>query len=128
MSERREDAFDARMRRLFAGVDTSAGFGARLAARVAALPVVSRDVLRERVERGRELAARRLRRESLTWLATAAATGAAGLALVSRHGEAVAARVAELLAATEDPGQLGAIAAAVLAACLWPVLKWYLPR
>ena len=122
------DTLDARMRRLFAGVDTSPGFEARLALRVAGLPVVPRDVLRARVERGRELSARRLRRESLTWLATAAATGAAGLALVSRHRDAVAAGVEALLAATADPGQLGTIAAAVLAACLWPVLKRHLPR
>ncbi len=122
------DTFDARMRRLFAGVDTSPGFEARLATRVAGLSVVPRDLLRARVERAREISARRLRRESLTWLATAAATGAAGLALVSRHRDSVAAGVEALLAAAADPGQLGAIAAAVLASCLWPVLKRHLPR
>lgn len=128
MSEQPDDAFDARMRRLFAGVDTAPGFEARLAQRFAAHPAVPRDVLRERADRGREREARRLRREALTWLAAAGATGAAGVALVLRHGEAVTAAVGQVLGSASEPGGLGKIATAVLAACLWPVLKRYLPR
>jgi hypothetical protein len=128
MTGARDDRLDVRLRRLFAGLDTSPGFGARVALRVAALPVVPRDVLRERVERSRALAARRLRRESLTWGATASAAGAAGLAVVWRNHEIVAAGVEDVVAAATGQGPLANVAVAVFAACLWPVLRRYLPR
>jgi hypothetical protein len=128
MTGGRDDDLDARLRRVFAGVDTTPGFVSRVALRVAALPVVPRDVLRERVERGRALAARRLRREALTWVATAATTGAAGLALVWRHHEIVAAGVEQVVDAASGPGLLANAAIVLLAACLWPVLRRHLPR
>ncbi len=124
MSKRPEDAVDARMRRLFAGVDTVPGFEARLARRVAALPVVARGVLRERADRGREREARRLRREAFSWAATAATTGAAGLAIVWRNGPAVAERVLSGLDAATQGGSGTLAAIAVLAALIWP----FLPR
>ncbi len=125
---RPEDAFDARMRRHFSGVDTSPEFAAQLAARVAAAAGEPAEARRARVERQREELARRLRRETWTSAAAAAGVGAAALAVVWRHAPVVADRVEGLFAGAVDPNLLGGVALAVLAASLWPVLQRYLPR
>ena len=125
---RPEDILDARMRRHFAGVDTSPEFAARLAARIAAGAGEPAEARRSRIERQREELARRLRRETWTNAAAVAGIGAAALAVVWRHAPVVADRVEGLLIAAVDPSLLGGVAVAVLAAGLWPVLQRYLPR
>ena len=125
---RPEDLLDARMRRHFAGVDTSPEFSARLAARIAAGASEPAEARRFQCERRREELARRLRREAWTNAAVAAGIGAAALAVVWRHAPVVADRVEGLLVAAADPNLLGGVAVAVLAAGLWPVLQRYLPR
>ncbi len=123
-----EDGFDARMRRHFAGVDTSPEFAARLAARVAAITLEPASIRRARLDRQREETEMRLRREAWTSGAAAAGIGAAAIAAVWRHAPAVAERVEASLAVLADPSQLGYVAVAVLAVAAWPVLQRYLPR
>jgi hypothetical protein len=119
---------DARMRRAFADVDTRPGFEARVAARIASLDAEPAEVLRERVERSRVRAAGRLRREAWMNAATVAGVGAAAIALVWRHGPAVASWTAEALMVASAPGALLGLAMATLALGLWPVLRGWLPR
>jgi hypothetical protein len=121
-------SFDERMRRAFAGVETSAGFEARLLARIAALPAVPADERRARAERLRARARRILVREAWINAATAAGIGIAAIALVWRQGPAVARWIEDAMAAAADPGQLMMVAVVALAAGLWPVLKRLLPR
>jgi hypothetical protein len=128
VSDGQPDGFEALMRRHFAGIDTSPGFEARLAGRIAAMRMEPADVLRARVERRLELVAQRLRREAWMNAANAVGIGAAAIALVWRHGPSVARRVEDLLAAASDPQALMGAAAVVLALGLWPALRRFLPR
>jgi hypothetical protein len=121
-------SFDERMRRAFAGVDTSAGFEARLLARVAELPAVPAGELRARFERSRARARRSLVREAWLNAATAAGVGIAAIALVWRQGPAVARWTEAALATAADPGELAKVAVLALAAGLWTVLRKLLPR
>lgn len=118
----------ARMRRAFADVDTGPGFEARVAARIASLHAEPADVLRERIERRRMRADARLRREAWMNAATVAGTGAAAIAVVWRHGPAVARWTGEALELASEPGSLMYLALATLALGLWPVLRGLLPR
>jgi hypothetical protein len=127
-SQPRPGDLDARLRRALSVIDTSPGFEARVAARIAAMHPEPADVLRERVESERLRAARRLRRDAWMNAASAAGVGLAALAVVWRQGPAVAGWMEGVLAAAVDPGVLGGIALAVLAAGLWPVLRGLLPR
>jgi hypothetical protein len=122
------DAFEARLRRHFAGIDTAPGFEAHLAARLAAIHGEPADVQRARVERRLVLEAARLRREAWTNATAAAGVGAAAIVLVWRHGAAVVRGVEQILAAASDPSTLGNVAIAVLALCVWPVLQRFVPR
>ena len=117
--------FDARMRRLFAGVDTAPGFEARVMQGVAALGRAPRTELRAQIERSRSRSARDLARQAWTNVATAAGVGAAGIALVWHQRLEITQAVQTGLAAAADSGFLLGIAAAVLAAGLWPVLRRY---
>jgi ferric-dicitrate binding protein FerR (iron transport regulator) len=117
--------FDARMRRLFAEADTASGFETRVMQRVAALSQASRPELRAQFERARAQATRGLARQAWMNVATALGVGAAGIALVWKHGPAVSAWVEDNVA---DPGNLTIFGCAVLAAGLWPFLQKYLPR
>jgi hypothetical protein len=119
VSDADKDALDARLRRLFAGVDTAPGFEARLAARIEALPGLPGDVLRVRIELQRETVRRRLRREAWLNAATAAGVGAALVALVWREGPVVTRWVEAGIAATSDPGAYLGVAFAALAFGLW---------
>jgi hypothetical protein len=119
---------DARLRRAFAGADTRPGFEARVAARVAGLQVEPAEILRERADRRRLRAAKRLRREAWMNAATVAGVGAAAIALVWRHGPAVARGTAAALEVASAPGALLGLAMATLALGLWPILRGYLPR
>jgi hypothetical protein len=125
---RPDDAFDSRMRRHFAGIDTSPEFSARLAERIAASTAEPAAARRARIERQRETLRQGLRREAWTRAAAAASLGAAAIAVMWRHGPAVAGMVEGLLAVLAEPSLLSGIATAVLAASLWPVLQRYLPR
>lgn len=115
--------FDAHLRRLFAAADTSPDFEARLAARIAALRSLPEEMLRARIERRREAARIRLRREALLNAATAAGVGAAFIALIWREGSSVAHRVEEGLAAASDPGALMGVALVTLALGIWLALQ-----
>ena len=120
--------FDARMRRLFAGVETSPGCEARVHARVAALetrPAASRRV---DAERRRVLGRRRLRREAWVNGGIVAGTGAAGVALILRHGAEVSQWVERIATLASDPSLSMGFALAVLAAGAWPLLRSFVPR
>lgn len=121
-----DEKLDARLRGLFGRLDASAGFEARLMARVAALPAQAgdRDDLRAQFERRRQQTRRRLAREAWTNGLTLAGIGAAAGALVWRFAPEI-----QQWAATRDPSsaldplQLGGLSAVVLIAILWPLLR-----
>jgi hypothetical protein len=117
--------FDARMRRLFADADTAPWFEARVMQRVSARNLAPRTDLRAQFERARAHATRGLARQAWMNVATALGVGAAGIALVSKHGPPIASWVEDNVA---DPGNLTIFGCAVLAAGLWPFLQKYLPR
>ena len=119
---------DARLRRAFAGIDTSAGFDARVAARIAMVHAAPDASERERVERQRASAVRRLAREAWMNAATAVGVGAAAIAVVWRHGPVVARWTEDALVVASSPGVMLPAAMTVLAAGLWPVLKRLMPR
>ena len=117
--------FDARMRRLFADVDTAPGFQARVMQRVAARSAAPRADLRAQFERARAHATRNLARQAWMNVATAVGVGAAGIALVWRHRLEITQSVQAGLAAAADSGVLIGIALVVLGAGLWPALRRY---
>ena len=119
---------DASLRRAFAGIDTAPGFEARVLARIAALPATEQAAGRERLERQRLSAARRIAREAWMNAATAIGLGAAAIALVCRHAEAAARWTEDALAVSSSPEVLLPVAMTVLAAGLWPVLRKLMPR
>jgi hypothetical protein len=121
---------DARMRRLFAGADTLPGFEARVLARVAALEALPAAGLLADAERRREFNRRRLLREAWANGAIVAGIGAAGVAVVLRHGASVTNWVLEFTAeaAATGPSLSMGFALAVLAAGAWPLLRGFLPR
>lgn len=114
-------ALDARLRRLFAGLDAREGFEQRLAARIAAADVRPRADLREQFERRRELVARRLRREAWLNSISAAGIGAAALLLYGRYAQDFARWFLGALPAA-DPAWLAGGTLAVLAACVTPLV------
>ena len=117
--------FDARMRRLFAGVDTAPGFEARVMQRVATRSAAPRADLGAQFERARASATRNLARQAWMNVATAVGVGAAGIALVWHHRLEITHVVQSGLAVAADSGVLVGIAAVVLAAGLWPTLRRY---
>ena len=119
---------DERLRRAFAGIDTSAGFEARVVARIAALPAAPRALDLERVERQRTNAARRLAREAWMNAASAVGIGVAAIAVVWRHGPVVARWTEDALVVASSPEVILPAAMSVLAAGLWPVLRRLMPR
>ena len=123
-----DGGLDARLRRAFAGIDTSPGFEARIAARIAELDPEPVDVMRGRVERGRLRTAQRLRREAWMNAASVVGVGAAAIALAWRHGPALTRWTEGALTAAADPGTQMYLALATLALGLWPVLRSLLPR
>jgi hypothetical protein len=120
--------FDARMRRILASTDTSPGFEARVMDRIASLRASPTARARARVERGRELARLRLRREAWMNVTTAAGIGAAAIALIWRRGPVIVEHMQVALDAAADPGILSGVALAVLAVALWPLLRRFMPR
>jgi len=124
----RPGPFDARMRRILANVDTSPGFEARVMERNESLGVVPAAHQRARVERRRELARLRLRRETWINVTTAAGIGAAAIALIWRRAPMVVEHMQVALDAAADPRFLSGIALAVLSVGLWPLLQRFLPR
>jgi len=119
---------DARLRALFADADTSHGFEARLAARVAALRAAPDARLLILAERDREATRQRLRREAWFNVATAAGTGVAALALIWREGPAVARWVEQGLAAAPDFSTLAGFAFVALGLGVWAILQRLSPR
>lgn len=117
--------FDARMRRLFADADTAPGFEARVMQRVSAQSLAPRMELRAQVDRARARATRSLARQAWTNVATAVGVGAAGIAIVWRHRLEITQVVQTGLTDALDSGVLFSIAAVVLVAGLWPVLRRY---
>ncbi len=117
--------FDARVRRLFARVDTAPGFEARVMQAIAARRLAPRTDLRAQFERARASAARNLARQAWMNIATVVGVGTAGIALVWHHRLEITHAVQTGLAAAADSGVLVGIAAVVLAAGLWPTLRRY---
>ena len=119
---------DERLRRAFAGIDIAAGFEARVAARIAALPAAPRAAELARIERQRESAARRFAREAWMNAATAVGIGVSAIAVVWRHGPAVARWTQDALAVASSPEVMLPAAMTVLVAGMWPVLRRLMPR
>ena len=119
---------DERLRRAFAGIDTSAGFEARVVARIAALAAAPHAADLARVERQRASAARRLAREAWMNAASAVGIGVAAIAVVWRHGPVVARWTEDALVVASSPEVILPAAMTVLAAGLWPVLRRLMPR
>jgi hypothetical protein len=119
---------DRRLRRAFAAIDTSAGFEARVAARIAALPAAPRAADLARAERQRASAARRLAQEAWMNAATAVGIGVSAIAVVWRHGEAFARWTGDALMVASSPEVILPAAMTVLAAGFWPVLRRLMPR
>lgn len=119
---------DAGLRRIFAAIDTAPGFESRIAARIAARENVPAPLLLARAETRRRRETGRLRREA--WLngVTAAGAGAAAIAVVWRHGPAVARWTETAISSAADSGLLAGIAFATLGLGLWPALRGWLPR
>jgi hypothetical protein len=114
---------DARLRRHFAGTDTTPGFEARVLARVSALPVLPVDQLRLLYERRDFEERARLRRSAWLNVATAFGVGAAAIALVWREGPAVAHWMNALLATSRDAGgMLTAVAFMAAGLGVWAAL------
>ena len=118
-------ALDARLRRMMAGLDTGAGFEARVlqrvAARAARTGAVSAD-LRAQFERRREIVRRRLRREAWSNAITIAGVGAAAFVLVWHYSAEIVRWVGESdLLATHQPAVLLVVALAAVGAALWPM-------
>jgi hypothetical protein len=116
------DGLEARLRRLFAGIDTAPGFEARVLARAAALPAVPVADLRLRYERRQLEARERLLREAWLNAATAIGAGVAAIALVWREGPAVARWMESFLAASSDLGTLTGVSLLVLGLGLWATI------
>lgn len=119
---------DARLRTLFAGVDTAPGFDAAVMARVAALRATPDPKLLILAERSREVTRRRLRREAWMNAGTVAGIGAALIAFVWREGPAIAHWVEQGLAATSDMGSLAGLAFVALGFGAWIALQRLMPR
>lgn len=117
--EQRQAELDARLRGLFGGLDTAAGFEARVMQRVAELSArAPRENLRAQFERRRELLRRRLRREALLSGITILGIGACAGVLLWRF----APEIRELPAGSSalmDPGFLVGGTIAVMAAGIW---------
>ena len=112
--------FDARMRRLFADADTAPGFEARVMQRVSAQSLAPRMDSRAYARATRSLA-----RQAWTNVATAVGVGGAAIAIVWRHRLEITQVVQTGLADATDSGLLFSIAAVILVAGLWPVLRRY---
>jgi ferric-dicitrate binding protein FerR (iron transport regulator) len=110
---------DVRLRRHFAGVDTSRDFEARVLERVAALPAATIVERRLRCERQQFELRERQRREAWLNAATALGIGAAALAVVWRKGPEVAGWVHDVFAAAGHDGGLGAVVAIVGGWFVW---------
>jgi hypothetical protein len=118
-----EPQLDERMRRLFAGVDTSLDFSGRLMQRVAALGRAPVADLRAQFERRRALARRRFRREAWSNAATIAGIGAAAGIFVWRHAPAIKQWAQSGAIAEIDSLLVAGVIVALLAGSLWPLLR-----
>lgn len=116
-----EPGLDARLRRLFAGIDTDAQFETRVMALIAAdAPVIDGDQTQQ-IEREWALARRRLRRESWANVATVAGIGAAGGALLWRYAPQIMQWTEAGGATMLDPWLVTAVVALAMVAGLWPL-------
>ena len=122
MSER-ESRLEARLRGLFAGVDTRPDFEARLVARIATQVPAQATGLRAQYERRRELGQRRLRREYWSNVATIGAIGAAASAVLWRHSGSIVQFFVAGGMSQVDPWLIAGLTAAALAAGLWPQFR-----
>lgn len=116
-----DSSLDARLRRLFAGIDTRADFGARVMARVAARAAAGTADREAELQREWALARQRLRRESWTNAATVGGVAAAAGALFWRYAPAIAQWTEAGGASALDPWHVSAIVAAAMIAALWPL-------
>ena len=118
----RRAEIDARLRRLMGGLDTSAGFEARLMQRVAAPAVAPHADLRAQIEHHRRRVRRRLRREAWMNGITILGVGACAGGLWWRFMPQIQ-RMAESQLSSVDPILLAGITVVILAGAAWPLLK-----
>ncbi len=122
-----DNRLDARMRALFAGIDTSTEFEARVLARIGTLHAGPDANLLVCAQRHREATRRRLRQQAWMNATTAIGIGAALIALVWQQGPAVTHWVQRGLATTSDSGALAAVTFAALGVSAWIALRRLLP-
>jgi len=119
----RQAELDARLRRLFGGLDAGAGFEERVMQRVAVLGTVApREDLRAQFERRRELLHRRLRREAWMNSITILGLGACAVALLWRYASDIQ-QFATNSTQSVDPNLLIGGTVAVVAAALWFLIR-----
>lgn len=122
MSE--QDArLDARMRGLFAGVDTNRDFDVRVMQRIAALDSAPAVDLRAQFERKREVARQRLIREAWSNAVTIAGIGAAAGVVVWRYAPAIMNWAQSGGISEIDPWLFAGIVTAALVVGLWSLLR-----
>lgn len=122
MSERNA-RLDARMRGLFAGVDTHRDFEVRMMQRIAKLDSAPAVDLRAQFERKRDVARRRLIREAWSNSVTITGIGAAAGVVVWRYAPAIMNWAQSGGLAEIDPWLFAGIVTAALVGGLWPLLR-----
>jgi len=121
--ESRQAELDARLRKLFAGVDAGAGFENRVMQRVAGLAAAApREDLRAQFERRRDLLRRRLRREAWMNGITILGLGACASALLWRYASEIQKLGTDSIPLI-DPGLLVGSTLAAVGAALWFLIR-----
>jgi hypothetical protein len=119
----RQAELEARLSRLLGGLDTSAGFEARVIERIAGLTTAApREDLRAQFERRRGLTRHRLRREAWMNSITTLGLGACASALLWRFAPEIR-QLATGTAVAVDPNLLIGGTIAALGAALWFLIR-----
>jgi len=121
--ESRQAELDARLRKLFAGVDAGVGFDERVMRRVATVAATApRENLRAQFERRRALLRRRLLREAWMSSITILGIGACAFGLVWRFAPEIR-HLATGQTSLSDPNVMIGGTIALLGGAVWFVLR-----
>ena len=121
--ESRQAELDARLRKLFSGVDADVGFDERVMRRVATVAATApRENLRAQFERRRALLRRRLLREAWMSSITILGIGACAFGLVWRFAPDIR-HLATGPTPLSDPNLMIGVTIAVLGGAIWYLLR-----
>jgi hypothetical protein len=121
--ESRQAELDARLRKLFAGVDAGVGFEEQVMRRVATVAATTpRENLRAQFERRRALLRRRLLREAWMSCITILGIGACAFGLVWRFAPDIR-HLATGPTPLSDPNLMIGVTIAVLGGAIWYLLR-----